>query len=110
MTPTERETGWPLSQTAAALGSLALLQHLEQQLRSCRQIPLHIRDMGVSQVRGKHWHMALDIDAALMPPGQRGNGQAMAVIPPAELAPQLCYALYRVGLRHPHRAGIAWPQ
>src|ERR1700690_979199 len=86
MTPTERETGWPLSWTAPALGSLHPLQHLTQQLRSRRQIPLRIRDMGVSQIRGELRQMTLDIDAAPMPPGQRGNGQAMTQIVDARSA------------------------
>src|ERR1035441_8100211 len=42
--------------------------------------------MGVSQVRGELWQMALDIDAPPMPAGECGNGQAMTQVVDARSA------------------------
>ena len=44
------------------LGSLHTFQRGAQQLRSRRQIPLRVGNVGVPQIRRKLWQMALHID------------------------------------------------
>src|SRR6516165_10794796 len=59
------------------LGSLYAFKRSAQQLRSRRQIPLRVGNVGVAQIRRKLWQMPLHIDSPAIPGDQRLYGQAV---------------------------------
>src|SRR5882672_2578289 len=78
MSLTAREMSWRLSWMAFAFGSLHPPQHVAQQLRSRREVPLRVRDVCMTQIRAQLWQMTLDIHPATVPLQKCLDGQPVA--------------------------------
>src|SRR6266404_362234 len=78
MSLTAWERSWRPSWMAFAFGSLHPPQHVAQQLRSRREVPLRVRDVCMTQIRAQLWQMTLDIHPATVPLQKCLDGQPVA--------------------------------